>query len=102
MGSDEGAATIVMSVLGSLAAGSPLVAGVVLTSDNVAGATTFIVALIVGLVSIGTGVGKLYARLKANVAASIRRDELLAEIVSRMDRIEVRQIEIQKRLDQPH
>jgi hypothetical protein len=47
-------------------------------------------------------VGKLYARLKANVAASIRRDELLAEIVSRMDRIEVRQIEIQKRLDQPH
>jgi hypothetical protein len=27
---------------------------------------------------------------------------LLDEIVSRMDRIEVRQIEIQKRLDQPH
>lgn len=102
MRSDKGAATIAMSVLGSLAAGSPLVAGVVLTSDNVAGATTFIFTLIVGLVSIGTGVGKLYARLKANVAASIRRDELLAEIVSRMDRIEVRQIEIQKRLDQPH
>jgi len=99
---DKGAATIMMSVLGSLAAGSPLVAGVVLTSDNVAGAMTFVVALIVGLISIGTGVGKLYARLKANVAATIRRDELLAEIVSRMDRIEVRQIEIQKRLDQPH
>jgi hypothetical protein len=47
-------------------------------------------------------VGKLYARLKAQVAASIRRDELLDEIVSRMDRIEIRQIEIQKRLDQPH
>jgi hypothetical protein len=27
---------------------------------------------------------------------------LLDEIVKRMDRIEVRQIEIQKRLDQPH
>jgi hypothetical protein len=27
---------------------------------------------------------------------------LLDEIVRRMDRIEVRQIEIQKRLDQPH
>ena len=91
-----------MSVLGSLAAGSPLVAGVVLTSDNVAGMTTFIVALIVGLISIGTGVGKLYARLQTNIAATIRRDELLVEIVSRMDRIEVRQIEIQKRLDQPH
>jgi len=91
-----------MSVLGSLAAGSPLVAGVVLTSDNVAGVTTFIVALIVGLISIGTGVGKLYARLQTNIAATIRRDELLVEIVSRMDRIEVRQIEIQKRLDQPH
>ena len=91
-----------MSVLGSLAAGSPLVAGVVLTSDNVAGVTTFLVALIVGLISIGTGVGKLYARLKANVEASVRRDELLDDIVTRMDRIEVRQIEIQRRLDQPH
>jgi hypothetical protein len=99
---DKGAATIMMSVLGALGAGAPVVAGVVLTSDNVAGGAMFVVALIVGLISIGTGVGKLYARLKANVAATIRRDELLAEIVSRMDRIEVRQIEIQKRLDQPH
>jgi len=91
-----------MSVVGALGAGMPVVTGVILTSDNVAGAMTFVVALIVGLVSIGTGVGKLYARLKANVEASVRRDELLAEIVSRMDRIEFRQIEIQKRLDQPH
>jgi len=99
---DEGEATMLASVGGALAAGSPLVAGVVLTSDNVAGAMTFVVALIVGLISIGTGVGKLYARLKANVAASIRRDELLDEIVKRMDRIENRQIQIQQRLDQPH
>jgi len=91
-----------MSVVGALTAGAPLVTGVILTSDNVAGATTFAVALIVGLVSIGTGVGKLYARLKANVEASIRRDELLDEIVKRMDRIEARQIQIQQRLDQPH
>ena len=99
---NRGEATIMMSVVGALAAGSPLVAGVVLTSDNVAGAMTFVVALIVGLISVGTGVGKVYAKLKANVAASIRRDELLDEIVRRMDRIEVRQIEIQRRLDQPH
>lgn len=91
-----------MSVVGALTAGAPLVTGVILTSDNVAGATTFAVALIVGLISIGTGVGKLYARLKANVEASIRRDELLDEIVKRMDRIEARQIQIQQRLDQPH
>ena len=91
-----------MSVVGALAAGMPVVTGVILTSDNVAGATTFAVALIVGLISIGTGVGKLYARLKTNVEASIRRDELLDEIVKRMDRIEARQIQIQQRLAQPH
>ena len=99
---DRGEATIMMSVVGALAAGMPVVTGVILTSDNVAGATTFAVALIVGLISIGTGVGKLYARLKTNVEASIRRDELLDEIVKRMDRIEARQIQIQQRLDQPH
>lgn len=99
---ERGEATIMMSVVGALAAGMPVVTGVILTSDNVAGAMTFVVALIVGLISIGTGVGKLYARLKANVEASIRRDELLDEIVKRMDRIEARQIQIQQRLDQPH
>jgi len=99
---ERGEATIVMSVVGALAAGMPVVTGVILTSDNVAGATTFVVALIVGLISIGTGVGKVYARLKANVEASVRRDELLDEIVKRMDRIEARQIQIQQRLDQPH
>jgi len=91
-----------MSVVGALAAGMPVVTGVILTSDNVAGVTTFIVALIVGLISIGTGVGKLYSRLKTNVEASVRRDELLDDIVTRMDRIEARQIQIQQRLDQPH
>ena len=91
-----------MSVLGALGAGMPVVTGVILTSDNVAGATTFIVALVVGLISIGTGVGKVYGRLKANVEASIRRDELLDEIVRRMDRIDSRQIEIHARLDKPH
>lgn len=100
--SDRGEATIVMSVVGALGAGMPVMTGVILTSDNVTGATTFVIALIVGLISIGTGVGKLYSRLKTNVEASVRRDELLDDIVTRMDRIEARQIQIQKRLDQPH
>lgn len=91
-----------MSAVGALAAGAPVAAGVILTSDNVAGVTTFLIALTVGLISIGTGVGKLYARLKTNVEASVRRDELLVDIVKRMDRIEARQIQIQQRLDQPH
>jgi hypothetical protein len=98
---DEGAATIMMSAVGAVAAGAPLAAGVILTSDNVAGALTFTLALMVGLISVGTGVGKLYGRLKAQVEASVRRDELLSDIVKRMDRIEARQIQIQRRLDQP-
>jgi hypothetical protein len=98
---DEGAAAIMMSAVGAVAAGAPLAAGVILTSDNVAGALTFTIALMVGLISVGTGIGKLYARLKAQVEASIRRDELLSDIVKRMDRIEARQIQIQRRLDQP-
>lgn len=100
--SDEGAATIMMSAVGALAAGAPIAAGVILTSDNVAGVTTFLIALMVGLISIGTGVGKLYARLKAGVEASVRRDELLTDLVKRVERIEARQIQIQRRLDQPH
>lgn len=98
---DEGEATIMLSAVGAVAAGAPLAAGVILTSDNVAGALTFTIALMVGLISVGTGIGKLYARLKAQVEASIRRDELLSDIVKRMDRIEARQIQIQRRLDQP-
>lgn len=91
-----------MSVVGALAAGMPVVTGVILTSDNVAGATTFAVALIVGLISIGTGVGKLYGRVKEQVASSVRRDELLIQIVQRVESIEARQIEIYRRLDKPH
>lgn len=90
-----------MSAVGAVAAGAPLVTGVILTSDNVTGALTFTIALTVGLISIGTGVGKLYSRLKSQIEASVRRDELLDEIVKRVDRIETRQIEIQRRLDQP-
>lgn len=91
-----------MSVVGALTAGAPLVTGVILTSDNVAGATTFAVALIVGLISIGTGVGKLYSRLKTGVEAAVRRDELLSDLVNRVERIEERQIQIHKRLNEPH
>ena len=70
-----------------------------LTTDNVSASVTFVVALLVGLISIGTGVGKLYARFKAQLESSIRRDELLTDLVRRIDRIEHRQIEIQRRLD---
>ena len=97
--SENGQATIMASVVGAVAAGTPIIAGIVLTTDNVSASVTFVVALLVGLISIGTGVGKLYTRFKAQLEASIRRDELLTDLVRRIDRIEHRQIEIQRRLD---
>ena len=91
---DDGEATIVASIIGAMAAGSPIVAGVILTSDNVAGATTFVIALMVGLVSIGTGIGKLFNRWKSQIEADLKRDELLCDLVDRISRIEVRQLKI--------
>ena len=91
---DDGEATIVASIIGAIAAGSPIAAGVILTSDNVAGATTFVIALMVGLVSIGTGVGKLFNRWKSQIEAGLKRDELLCDLVDRISRIEDRQLKI--------
>jgi len=91
---DDGEATIVASIIGAIAAGSPIVAGVILTSDNVAGATTFVIALMVGLVSLGTGVGKLFNRWKSQIEAGLKRDELLCDLVDRITRIEDRQLKI--------
>ena len=91
---DDGEATIVASIIGAIAAGSPIAAGVILTSDNVAGATTFVIALMVGLVSIGTGVGKLFSRWKSQIEAGLKRDELLCDLVDRISRIEDRQLKI--------
>lgn len=91
---DDGEATVVASIIGAMAAGSPIVAGVILTSDNVAGATTFVIALMVGLVSIGTGVGKLFSRWRYQIEAGVKRDELLCDLVDRISRIEDRQLKI--------
>jgi hypothetical protein len=91
---DDGEATVMASIIGAMAAGSPLAAGVILTSDNVAGATTFVIALMVGLVSIGTGIGKLFSRWKAQIESDLKRDELLCDLVDRITRIEDRQLKI--------
>jgi len=96
---EEGSATVVMSVVGSVAAGAPLAAGVILTSDNVAGAVTFTLALIIGLISVGTGVGRLYARWKAQIESAVARDQMLADLVRRIQRMEDRQLKILERLD---
>ncbi len=82
------------SIIGAMAAGSPLAAGVILTSDNVAGATTFVIALMVGLVSVGTGIGKLFSRWKVQIQSDLKRDELLCDLVDRISRIEDRQLKI--------
>jgi hypothetical protein len=100
--SDRGEAAVMLSVAGALGAGVPLAAGVILTSDNVAGAFTFIVALAVGLISIGTGVGKAYTKFKSSIEAAVERDKLLADLVDRISRIEERQMLILRHFDKEH
>jgi hypothetical protein len=48
----------------------------------------------VGLVSVGTGIGKLFSRWKAQIEAGLKRDELLCDLVDRITRIEDRQLKI--------
>ena len=96
---EEGSATVAMSVLGSVVAGAPIAAGVVLTSDNVAGAVVFTLALIVGLLSVGTGVGRVYSRWKLQIEATVTRDRMLVDMGQRMQRMEDRQLQILERLD---
>lgn len=90
---------MVLGSVGAIAAGSPILAGIILTSDNVANGTIWVITLLVGISSIGAGVGKLYSRWKAQIASSIKRDELLADLCRRVQRIEERQIAILERLD---
>lgn len=99
MTTDRGEATVVGSVAGAIATGVPIAAGVILTTDNVSGVLTFLVALFVGLTAIGTAVGKVYARWRASIEASIARDDLLRDLCDRVARIEDRQIHIMRRID---
>jgi hypothetical protein len=95
---ERGEATVALSIAGAFGAGLPVAVGVALTTENVTNGFAFVVALFVGLVSIGTGVGKLYGRWKQQIEASLRRDELLADLCARVARIEDRQTVILRHL----
>jgi len=96
---EKGEATVALSILGALGAGVPIATGVVLTSDNVSETFTFVIAFAVGLISIGTGVGRIYARWKTQIESAIERDKMLADLITRVGRIEQRQIEIMNRFE---
>ena len=99
---DHGTATIALSIVGALASGAPVVSALIFTSDNVSNTLTFIVTLLVGLGSIGFGMGRLYSRWRESITASIKRDELLGDLCQRVQRIEERQVHILDLLDETH
>lgn len=88
-------ATIIASGIGATLTGSPVVVGLISTSET-ANNLSFIVALLVSLFALGAGVGKVYKIWSKSIIASATRDELLNELVNRLADIEHRQIQIQE------
>ena len=88
-------ATIIASGIGATLTGSPVVVGLISTSET-ASNLSFIVALLVSLFALGAGVGKVYKIWSKSIIASATRDELLNELVTRLADIEHRQIQIQE------
>ena len=88
-------ATIIASGIGATLTGSPVVVGLISTSET-ANNLSFVVALLVSLFALGAGVGKVYKIWSKSIIASATRDELLNELVTRLADIEHRQIQIQE------
>lgn len=90
---DKGQITVMASALGAALSGSPAFAYVY----NSKGGTefAFYVALMVSLITIGAGVGKVYSLWKKAIISSAERDAKLEELCERLALIENRQIEIQ-------
>lgn len=88
-------ATIIASGIGATLTGSPVVVGLISTSET-ASNLSFIVALLVSLFALGAGVGKVYKIWSKSIIASAARDDLLNELVQRLADIEHRQIQIQE------
>lgn len=96
--SDSGEATVLMSGVGALLTSSPVIVGLISQSDA-AGNLSFIIALLVSVFALGAGVGKLYNVIKKSIIVSAERDSLLNELVTRLDSIENRQIQIQEEVN---
>jgi len=98
MHSERGEATVALSIIGAVAAGAPVAVGAALSGSEAISSFYFVTAIIVGVTSIGAGVGRLYSKWKKQIEASLKRDELLKDICDRIERIETRQIDIYERL----
>lgn len=95
--SDSGQASIILSAVGSVISGTPVFA--ILANSESAVNFSFIIALLVSLIALGTGVGKIYKLWSSSIIESARRNEVLDEVVNRLEIIEKRQIQIQEEVN---
>ena len=112
LSSDRGVATVSMAVVGSVVSGSPLV--VALVNEDLTNGTAMVVSLLVGLITIGLGAGKIYKAWKAGIEADflhIENDKRSAQtleslcgkfenVIEQVERIESRQLTLKTKIDQ--
>lgn len=94
---DKGQITVIASAVGAALSGSPLFA----YAYNSKGGTelTFYVFLMVSLITIGAGAGKVYSLWKRAIINTLARDAKLGEVCDRLSSIEQRQIQIQEEVN---
>ena len=98
-GTDSGEATILLSIMGAIASGTPLAVGVAISNDDFVSSAYLITAIVVSLATIGAGVGRLYSRWKRQIELTMNRDQMMEDLCERMQRIEERQLWIMERMD---
>jgi len=110
---DRGEATMTVAALGSVATGSPLLVALAST-ENLANGTAFTISLLVGLLTLGLGAGKIYKSWKSAIEADIlhienekRHAELLEtfcdkleNVIEQVERIESRQLVLKTKIEQ--
>ena len=112
LSSDRGVATVSMAMVGSVVSGSPLI--VALVNEDFTNGTAMVVSLLVGLITIGLGAGKIYKDWKAGIEADflhIENDKRSAQtleslcgkfenVIEQVERIESRQLVLKTKIDQ--
>ena len=110
---DRGEATLTMAMAGSVLTGSPLIVALAST-ESLANGTAFTISLLVGLLTIGLGAGKIYKAWKAGVEADIlhiendrKHAQVLTDlcakfenVMEQVERIESRQLTLKTKIDQ--
>jgi len=113
LSSDRGEATLSVAMVGSVVSGSPLIVALA-SADGLANGTAFTVSLLVGLLTIGLGAGKIYKAWKSGIEAGvlhIENDKRHAEtlealcgkfenVIEQVERIESRQLTLKTKIDQ--